>query len=100
MVGSYAVVRGTLVENVVLWDGQPGWATPAGTVCVKVPDGQPVGPGWTFSGVTWTAPAPEVVNVALLNAEAIVAAQVDPTVPDPTAAALLNALAVISVNGG
>ena len=37
-----------IVENVTVWDGQPGWAPPAGMTAYPFPDGA-VSPGWTWN---------------------------------------------------
>ena len=55
----YALINANgLVVNVSLWDGETEWQPPEGITVVKVPDGQPCGPGWTFNGTDWIAPPP------------------------------------------
>lgn len=50
----YAIVSGSQVVNVVLWDGVTPWAAPEGTVAVSC--GDTVGPGWTCNGSIFTPP--------------------------------------------
>ena len=50
----YAIVSGSMVVNVVLWDGAASWAPPEG--CEAVACGDTVGPGWTYNGSTFSAP--------------------------------------------
>lgn len=61
----YAVVLATNVINVIMWDGvetpSEDSATPlldsfGGAALVLVPDGAPVGPGWSYDGQSFTAP--------------------------------------------
>ena len=54
----YAIVRDTLVENVVLWDGVSSWTPPAGTQAINV-DNTVCGPGFTFDGTAFTPPVEE-----------------------------------------
>lgn len=53
----YAVLSGTEVVNVMLWDGEAEWTPPEGSTAVACPD--EVGPGWTYVDGTWTAPIEE-----------------------------------------
>lgn len=60
----YAIIRDTLVENVVLWDGETEWQPPEGTTIVELGD-TIAGPGFTYDGTTFTAPPepePETVE--------------------------------------
>ena len=50
----YAIVSGSMVVNVVLWDGVTPWAAPEGTMAIAC--GDTVGPGWTYNGSTFSAP--------------------------------------------
>jgi len=46
----YVVVDDTtgIVVNVIMWDGQPGWAPPAGMSAHLFPTGD-VSPGWMWN---------------------------------------------------
>ena len=55
-----AIVKGGTVVDVVMWDGQSSWAPPAGSQAVACGDN--VGPGFTYAGGAFTAPA-AVANV-------------------------------------
>jgi len=52
----WAVVDGGQVLNVVLWDGMSAWEPAAGTA-VALPEGSPVGPGWSYDGDEFTPSA-------------------------------------------
>lgn len=59
MASKYATVVDGVVTNVSLWDGVSDWQPEVGTL-VSVPDGQPVGPEWTYvDGVFVAPPVPE-----------------------------------------
>jgi hypothetical protein len=53
----YAIVSGSLVVNVVLWDGVSDWTPSDG--CEAVSCGDTVGPGWTYDGVEFATPDAE-----------------------------------------
>lgn len=44
-----------IVENVTVWDGQPGWAPPVGTTAHSFPIGL-VSPGWFWNNGKPQAP--------------------------------------------
>jgi hypothetical protein len=72
MVSRYAVIQGGAVTNIVLWDGDTAtWQPPADATVVALTDDQPVGPGDSYDGTTFT-PA------ATTTAPASVAVTVDP----------------------
>ena len=50
----YAHMNGDEVTNVSLWDGETPWEP--GCEVVEMPEGSPVGPGWTRDGDEWIAP--------------------------------------------
>jgi hypothetical protein len=50
----YAIISGSEVVNVVLWDGVVPWEAPEG--CEAVACGSTVGPGWTHDGSSFIAP--------------------------------------------
>jgi len=50
----YAMMNGDTVENVALWDGVTPWEP--GCEIVELPEGLPVGPGYTRVGGEWIAP--------------------------------------------
>jgi hypothetical protein len=50
----YAVMNSDTVENVALWDGETPWEP--GCEIVELPEGSPVGPGWTRNGGEWISP--------------------------------------------
>lgn len=52
-----AIVRSGLVQNVVL----------GGSEGVSVPDGTPVGPGWSYDGSTFTAPSTPSRTAPVVN---------------------------------
>ena len=56
MTGRYATVVDGQVVNVSLWDGVSGWQPEAGEA-VAIPEGEPVGPGWTYTNGSFVAPA-------------------------------------------
>ena len=51
----YAIVSGSQVVNVILWDGVTPWVAADG--CEAVACGDTVGPGWTYNGSIFIAPA-------------------------------------------
>jgi hypothetical protein len=58
MVNTYAIVEGGIVTNVILWDGEADWTPPVGSTVNLLPEGSPVGVGYTTSdGVSYVAPA-------------------------------------------
>ena len=49
------MIRGDVVENVILWDGDLlKWQPPEGVACVKASGS--CGIGWTWDGETFIAP--------------------------------------------
>lgn len=64
MADRYALVRNSLVENVVEWDGGDQWTPPADILAVRLDlrlsTHKACGPGYTYEGGTFTAPAPRV----------------------------------------
>lgn len=55
----YALVKGNVAENVILWDGQGDYEAPEGYDMVGVSD--QVSAGWQWDGHTWQAPpSPEI----------------------------------------
>ncbi len=53
----YAIVENGVVVNVVIWDGKTECAAiPDDAICL--PSNSPVGPGFTFDGTAFAAPAP------------------------------------------
>lgn len=61
----YAIIESGTVTNVVIWDGEAECAAiPADAV--KLDDGSPVGPGYTFEGTSFAAPpAPELPTLPI-----------------------------------
>jgi hypothetical protein len=55
----YALVKDGQVVNVILWDGETPFD--ADSTPVLIPDELAVGPGWSYDGTSWTAPAVEEV---------------------------------------
>lgn len=55
----YAIVVDGIVTNVVLWDGEATWQTDGESV--PLPDGSPVGIGWSWDGSEWVAPVVEEI---------------------------------------
>lgn len=53
--GRYAVVRGGVVENVVVWDVRSRWTPPSGTVLVEDGD-RKAAIGGTYAGGVFGAP--------------------------------------------
>lgn len=53
-VKTYAVIneQTNIVENVILWDGEPPWQPPAGTY-VQSLEGTEAGIGWKFENETF-----------------------------------------------
>ena len=51
----YAIVKNESVINVIMWEGEPDWATDEGEA-IRAPDG--VGIGWGYSDGVFTAPLP------------------------------------------
>ena len=49
----YAQIIDGVVVNVILWDSQTDLGLEGELINV---DNQPVGPGWTYDGTTFTAP--------------------------------------------
>ena len=62
----YAMVSGDEVTNVSVWDGVSPWEP--GCEFVELPDGSPVGPGWTRVGGEWVAPPPSPEELAMIAA--------------------------------
>ena len=46
-----------VVDNVILWDGGDSWSAPSTHTAINV-EGITVGPGYTYSNETFTAPEP------------------------------------------
>jgi len=51
----YAIVRGQIVENVIIWDGTSSYAPPEGTILVPI-NGAPAAPGYIYSDGKFIAP--------------------------------------------
>lgn len=45
----YAIVRGTIVENMIAWDGVTPYTPPSGTILVQTDE---AGPGWAYDPQT------------------------------------------------
>lgn len=54
MAQRYAMIRGGVVENVVLWDGETDWNPGADWTVTDCPS--EVGPGWTYEGGEFIPP--------------------------------------------
>ncbi len=55
----YAHVSEGQVINVSVWTTAPSSSTDeAGAELVELPEGSPVGPGWTYNGSDFAAPKP------------------------------------------
>ena len=52
----YAIIRDSIVETVIVWDGQSAYAAPDGTELVMAGD-SPVAPGYSYTGGEFVAPA-------------------------------------------
>lgn len=46
MTNRYAVVRGSVVENVIIWDGVSKYTPPNGTILIA---NEECGPGWNYN---------------------------------------------------
>jgi hypothetical protein len=53
----YAVVRDGVVENLIVWDGNPGWQPAEGSFVVLIPDDSQVAIGDTYDGEEFGPPA-------------------------------------------
>lgn len=62
----YALVSAGYVQNVMLWDGEAPHE-PEGLTPVLVLDNSPVSPGWTYDGMTFTAPATPASTTHFVN---------------------------------
>ena len=45
----YAVIIDGIIDNVVLWDGETSWTSPAGAVLESLADWPEVGIGWGYN---------------------------------------------------
>ncbi|PXV60873.1 hypothetical protein SAMN04487785_11333 [Dyella jiangningensis] len=54
---TYAIVESGVVVNTVLWDGGNEWSPPSGSEAILLPDGSPVGVGYTYNGTQFTPPS-------------------------------------------
>lgn len=65
--GRYAVIKGNVVANVILWDGKTPWDPPKGCFAIEAPRG--VGPGFIKqadgSFVAPPEPAPGPVELSV-----------------------------------
>jgi hypothetical protein len=61
MLGRYAVITNGVVSNVIVWDGESEY--PDSAELVDLSENPQVGPGWTYSGATFSAP--EQVSTAV-----------------------------------
>lgn len=52
----YAIVRDGVIENVVLWDGAPGWAPPEGTQLCELSQEDRAEIGWAWDGAPVVPP--------------------------------------------
>lgn len=55
----YAIVRDSIVETVIVWDGQSAYSAPEGTELVASGD-SPVAPGYSYVNGEFVAPAEPV----------------------------------------
>ena len=54
---NYAIIdSATLVINVVVWDGLPGWTPPDDCSAVGIPKDSSAGIGWTYINGRFIAP--------------------------------------------
>lgn len=59
----YAIVDGSTVVNVVMWDGDASkWQPPENMTANLLPDDSPVGPGYSFDGSKYEAPVIAVIG--------------------------------------
>jgi hypothetical protein len=64
----YALIRNSLVENTILWDGDlKKWQPPEGFLCI--PNPEHVGIGWTWDGQAFNAPVVETPPVEPVTSE-------------------------------
>ncbi len=55
--GTYALIQGTLVVNIVVWDGDTeNWKPDDGIIAIEIPKGETVGIGWTYENGYFSAP--------------------------------------------
>jgi hypothetical protein len=54
MAQRYAMIRGGVVENVVLWDGESAWSPGPDWFVLDCPEA--VGPGWTYDNSDFSPP--------------------------------------------
>jgi hypothetical protein len=66
----YALITGSEVVNVILWDGETPYDTPTGTEAVMVPSGEAVQIGYTYASGTFTAPATTTPTLTAAQAAA------------------------------
>ncbi|REG57758.1 hypothetical protein B0G80_0392 [Paraburkholderia sp. BL6669N2] len=59
---TYAIVENGIVVNVILWDGNPEWSPPEGTIANLLPSGSSVSTGFTFDGTNYAAPTSQLTS--------------------------------------
>ncbi|WP_156437992.1 hypothetical protein [Burkholderia sp. BDU5] len=55
-VNQYALVKGGVVENVILWDGESEWCAPEEMALSPIPGNVSVGVGYSFDGTSYAPP--------------------------------------------
>lgn len=69
----FALIEGTLVVNVILWDSLDEYHPANGLLAVQSPD--QVVPGWTYNESKWTAPTPPPAQPVPTENPAVTAAK-------------------------
>lgn len=54
----YALVKGDLVENIILWDGKSPYVINDGVTAIEINDTEYVGPGFIYDSEKFTPPEP------------------------------------------
>ena len=78
MTRRFAVVKGSAVENVIVWDGEAPWNKPDGAELIELVESASVSPGFIFEAGAFRDPRPQGSNaeaLAALEAKAAETAQ-------------------------
>jgi hypothetical protein len=52
----YAIIKDSIVTNVIIWDGVASWAPEDGESAKLLDADSRVGPGWIYDGQTYIEP--------------------------------------------